>query len=310
MMRVDFDGVTRSGRQGAAGAKRKRPMGVWDRDYSKSGYERRVGGIGWRAHLPPRGALLLVVLHVLAFFVLRVLQHDRGDAAVLMFRLRNDALHPAGILLHPFGNLSLWTLLLVVYAIWKLGGHLEARFGTARLWGTYLAGTLIAGVVFVGFAQLSGAHASHALVLPVGALAAWVLGAWQRLGDEMVSIFGKLTTTAKATALGAAIVAGLVFLFNGPGATGWLIAAAAGSLGWPIVSLAGRLGRAMTTGRPARRGRAVNPAPRTESPESVAADAVLDELLDKISREGLEALDPAERARLEAARRAKLRRNR
>jgi hypothetical protein len=123
----------------------------------------------------------------------------------------------------------------------------------------------------------------------------------------VASVFGKLTTTAKAVALGAAVIAALVFFFGGPGATGWLIAAAAGSLAWPAVSLlAGVTPRA----RGPRTPRTLGEPRRSDEPEPSAADAVLDEILAKISREGLDALTPAERERLEAARRAKLRRPR
>ncbi len=285
-------------------------MGVWDRDYSKAGYGREVGGIDWRSRLPPRGALTLIVLHLVGFLIVRVGWHDAGDAARVLVQLRNDALHPAAILLHPFGNVSFWTLIFVVYAIWTLGGRIEGRFGTARLLGMYAVGTLLAGVVFLGFAQLSAEHSAHALDMPAGALAAWALAAWRTMRDEMVSVFGKLMTTAKVVVLGAAIVAGLVFLVEGPAATGWLIAAAAGSLAWPATNLVREAGGVTDRSRKSRRREAVGGESRSDKPEAHAADAVLDEILAKISREGIDALTPAERERLEAARRARQRRGR
>lgn len=285
-------------------------MGVWDRDYSKTYGSGAGGGRDWGSRLPSRGALILIVLHLVGFVMVHIVRHDAGEQAIVLFVLRGDALHPAAVLLHPFGNLSLLTLVFVVYAIWTLGGRIEARFGIGWLLGTYVVGTLIAGIVFLGFAQLSATHTGYALDMPAGALAAWVLGAWRGLSAEMVSVFGKLMTTAKVVALGAAIVAALVFFSGGPGATGWLIAAAAGSLACPVVNLVrGIRGRRIPADAP-RRSEAGRPEPPSDEPQPSPEDAAIDDLLAKISREGMDALTPDERERLEAARRAKLRRSR
>jgi hypothetical protein len=284
-------------------------MGVWDRDYSKSDYTWTDGGSGWRSRLPSRGPLILIVLHLVGFFVVRAILSGEAGGVPVQFQLSSETLHPAAILLHPFGNRSIWTLIFVVYVVWVLGGRIEARFGIATLLGTYVVGTLIAGVVFLGFAQLSSEHSAYALDIPAGAMAAWVLGAWRRLRDEMVSVFGKLMTTAKLTVIGAAIIAGLTFLRGGPGATGWLIAAAAGSLAWPVVNTLSEIGSPTARLHSSRRGRAAGTAPPQDAAESTD-DAELDEILAKISREGLESLSPGERQRLEAARRARQRRSR
>lgn len=285
-------------------------MGVWDRDYSKTDCGREVGGIDWRSRLPPRGTLILIGLHLVGFLIVRAAWHDGGEAAQILARLRNDTLHPGAVLLHPFGNVSFWMLALVVYAIWALGGRIESRLGAGRLLGMYALGTLLAGVVFLGFAQLSSEHSAYALDTPAGALAAWALAAWRTMRDEMVSVFGKLMTTAKLVGLGAAIVVGLIYLVEGPGATGWLIAAAAGSLAWPATNLARQSGGVRAGSFGGRRREAASGGAASDNVEADAADAVLDEILAKISREGIDALTPAEHHRLEAARRAKLRRGR
>jgi hypothetical protein len=125
------------------------------------------------------------------------------------------------------------------------------------------------------------------------------MAAWRNLSDEMVSVLGRLITVAKATAIGTAIVAGLVFFFGREAATGWLIAAAAGSLAWPLTSV--RVGRAGVAGQQRR---------HDDTPTPTVDDRAIDDILAKISRQGLDALTPAERKRLEAARRSKLRRPR
>ncbi|MFQ5806718.1 MAG: rhomboid family intramembrane serine protease [Phycisphaerae bacterium] len=284
-------------------------MGVYDRDYTKTGAGRGAG-IAWGAHLPPRGALALIVLHGLGFLTVLMMRHDAGGAAATMFVLRGAASHPAAIVLHPIGSESILTLAFVAYAIWTLGGRIESRWGTTRLLSLYVLGTIISGGVYFGFAQRAPDLAGYALVMPTGALAAWALAAWRNLSDEMVSVFGRLVTVAKATAIGAAIVAGLVFFRGGPAATAWLIAAAAGSLAWPVVNVFRGNVRASSAARQLRRARAARPPTRCDAAQPVAEDPAIDDLLAKISREGLDALTPAERERLEAARQAKLRQSR
>jgi len=281
-------------------------MGVYDRDYSKSERDRERGA-DWRFSLPPRGTLALIVLHVLGFLMVVLMRPDAGRQAAAMFVLQGAASHPAAIVLYPIGGGSALTLPFVVCAIWVLGRRLETRIGAGRLLLLYFVGTIIAGGVYFGFAQVAPDLASYALAMPAGALAAWVLAARRNLCDEMVSVFGRLVTAARATTIGAAIVAVWIFFWNGPEATGWLIAAAAGSLAWPAVSvIAGNVGAA-TEPPQLRQAKPVRPRPHREEVPPAADEPAVDEILDKISREGLDALTPAERDRLEAARQAKLR---
>jgi len=283
-------------------------MGIYDREYTKS-RPGRESGLDWGAILGPRGALMLIGLHLLGFVVALVLRHDAGAKATVTFVLHGSVSHPAAIVLHPIGGGSVLTFVFVVGVIWTLGRRIETRFGTGRLLGLYALGTLIGGSVYFGFAQTAPELAVYPLALPVGGLAAWVLGAWRGLSDETVSIFGRLTTAAKASAIGAVVVAGLVFFWHGPAATAWLIAAAAGSLAWPALNVirgpvgapaAPRQGKTQAPRRQAGRNEAGTPA----------GDAPIDDVLAKISREGLDALTSEERKRLEAARRAKLRQSR
>lgn len=285
-------------------------MGIYDRDYSRTQPGREGGGFAWRFSRPPRGALALIVLHVVGFFAVLVMRHDAGQESAIMFVLRGAASHPAAILLHPIGSGSVLTLVFVVYVIWVLGGRLETRFGTGRLLGLYVLGTVIAGAVYFGFAQVAPDLARYPLEMPAGALAAWTLGVWRNFSDQMVSVFGRLVTVARATAIGAAIVAGLVFFRGGPGATGWLLAAAAGSLAWPTLNVVQGGAAVLRRPRRLRRTPAARSRPRRDEVQRAADDDAVDDILAKVSREGLDALTPAERERLEAARQAKLRRSR
>jgi membrane associated rhomboid family serine protease len=284
-------------------------MGVWDRDYTKA--ERRPGrrSVDWRSHLPCGGALALIIAHVLGFVVMLVVRHHASTTVLALFVLEGASSHPAAILLHPISSASPLTLLFVVGAMWTLGGRIESRFGTARLVWLYALGTIIAGTVYFGFAQMAPELAGYALAMPVGALAAWVLAAWRNLSDEMVSVFGRLVTVAKAAAIGATSVATWIFFWNGPAATGWLIAAAAGSLAYLVVNVV-RGNARVATEPPRREANAPRPAPRRDDARPATAAPDVDEILAKINREGLDALTPTERERLEAARQARLRRPR
>jgi membrane associated rhomboid family serine protease len=285
-------------------------MGIWDRDYSKTPTGHKAGRLAWRLRRPSGGALALLALHVLGFFMILIMRHGGGQRATVLFVLEGPASHPAAIVLHPFGSGSILTLVFVAYVIWTLGGRVESRFGTARLLLLYVLGTIIAGTVYFGFAQTAPDLARFGLATPAGALAAWALAAGQNLSDEMVSVFGRLITVARATAIGAAILGGLVFFVGGPAATGWLIAAAAGSLAWPVVNVLGGTVGAASEPRRLRRARSVQPGFSREDTPSAADEPAVDDILAKISREGLDALTPAERERLEAARKAKPRRSR
>jgi membrane associated rhomboid family serine protease len=270
-------------------------MGVWDRDYARTrpNEERRAR---WRARVPPPGALALLAVHLFGIVMVTVMRHDAGPQATYVFRLEGNTSHLAAIALHPIGTHSWLAFAFVAFVICTLGARVERRLGTTHLLALYVAGTLIAGSFYFAFAQVAPELAEYALVIPAGGLAAWVLAARRGLAYETVALLGRRTTTAKAAMVGAAIAAGWVFFWGGPGATGWLLAAVAGSLASPASRLIrGEVGTTARSRQPRPQG-----VERTK-PEKPA----IDDILAKIGREGLDALTPAERDRLKAARRAK-----
>lgn len=284
-------------------------MGAYDRDCAMADAGRRSGR-DWRAFLPTRGALGLIILHVLGFVLLIAVRPGVGPGRASQFQLEGNTSHPAAIVLHPIATHSPVVLALVLVAIWGLGGPIESRLGTGRLLSLYVCGNVLAGGVYFGFAQMSPDLAGSALAMPAGALAAWVLAAWRRLSDETLSVFGRVITVARAAAVGAAIVAGLVFFFGGPAATGWLIAAAAGSLAWPALNAACGHAAVVPASQRAKLPSPASPQSRGERLSPEIDDPAIVDILAKVSREGLDALTPAERDRLEAARRGKLRQSR
>lgn len=275
-------------------------MAWYERKYDDEAATGFARGMGGRIKAPPRGALVLMIVHGLLFLLMSGLAAEQGGAEVPLRAMVDAGHHPAGILLHPFATTRLFTLLFVVLALWSLGGRIEQKLGTAALVRLYIAGNLVAGLVFYVLAQLWPPAASTALEYPAGALAALCAAAWRHLRHDAVQVLGKVTTLAKVYAICAAIVVGLELLRAQGACVGWLVAVVAGAGSEPALAL---LGRRIRGGR-----RVVRPsiprAPRKPPPEPE-----IDDILAKISRSGLESLNEDERARLEQARRMKLRRD-
>ena len=246
-----------------------------------------------------------MILHGAAFALMLMLERGGGADVVRLLVLKGAESHPLGILLHPFATTGLLSILFVVLALWSLGAQLEPRLNAPRLVGLYVLGNLTAGAVYFGAARLAPGLSSAPLDSPIGALAALCLAACRQLRNEPVQVFGRVTNAAVVYAICAAIVAGLALVASGIGGLAWLAAALAGCASalivehLPVFHLTRRL-------RPQRTVRPSLPRPAAPSKRH-EAEIDIDDILAKISREGLAALTDAERARLEAARQAKLR---
>lgn len=274
-------------------------MALWDRDYARSRPQERgpLGGI----ELPPTGALTLFIIHGLAWATMLGAAFDAVQMPLRQLLLTSQPLaQPLAILLHPLADGGLGALLTLV-VIWTLGGRLERTVGTRQLVRLYLLGNLLAGAAYYALAALLR-YEWTPLSYPVGALAAWVLAAWRHMRYDMVVVFGRLIAFGKAAAIAAAAIAALRILFGGPTATGWLIAVLAGL---PAALLAERL----PVIRFAPRSNAPRPrrSKRSAAPPSPGDDNI-DSILEKISSQGIGSLNKDERARLEKARQARLRR--
>lgn len=183
----------------------------------------------------PIGTAILLLLHAAVFVGRRVLANGDGAATEVAFVLHGSVSHPAAIVLHAVGAGSYIVLAATLLGIWLLGRRVERRFGTARLLISYVLATLASGAVYFGFAQAASELSIYLLCVPVGALAAWVVAARRGLRDEFAPLVARRYSVAQVAVLGAAVVAGLVFFFQGERATAWLLAAAAGGLTWPVV---------------------------------------------------------------------------
>jgi membrane associated rhomboid family serine protease len=278
-----------------------------DRDYSDE-WQGDPVATSWLRRRPPDVTFALMILHGAAFLVMLILFQHYGQVMEQLCVLKGAEAHPFAILLHAIGTTGLLSILFVVLALWSLGARLEPRLGALRVVALYILGNLAAGAAYFGAARLSAGLATTPLDSPIGALAAWCLVAWRQLRDEPVQVFGWMTSAGRMYALCALIVAGMALLMSGVGGLAWLAAAAAGcgsallAEHWPAMRP-----------RVRRRGvRIVRPSvPRPVAPpaRSTVLDTDIDDILAKISREGLAALTPAERERLEAARQDKLRRS-
>ncbi|MBU0638015.1 MAG: rhomboid family intramembrane serine protease [Planctomycetes bacterium] len=279
-------------------------MGWRERDYSQvgwSGSDQHTGGL----RRPPPGALVLMALHVVAWVAMLVMSRDADTLPAPLLPLAGQTAHPLGILLHPFTSVSLWTLAITLLVIWLLAARLEARLGLRAMLGLYCAGNVFAGGVYFALARVYPPLAGVALDYPAGALAAWCFVAWRTSAGDMFTIAGRLVSVSKAVLVGVVVVAGLVLLGRGSAGVAWLLAIAAGLLAVPAVNCASAVAeRASATPPPVR------PRPRRPAPPPPPREPDIDDILEKITRAGMDSLTREERDRLEQARQAKLRRSR
>jgi membrane associated rhomboid family serine protease len=247
-----------------------------------------------------------MVLHGAAFGLMLMLDRGGNVDIVRLLVLKGAESHPLGIVLHPFATTGLLSILFVVLALWSLGAQLEPRLNAPRLVGLYVLGNLTAGAVYFGAARLAPGLSGAPLDSPIGALAALCLAAWRQLRNEPVQVFGRVTSAGVVYGICALIVLGLALVASGVGGLAWLAAALAGGGSTlvverlPAIHLPHRL-------RPQHTVRPYSPRPVVPSTRRHEAEIDIEDILAKISREGLAALTEAERARLEAARQAKLR---
>ncbi|MBN2445420.1 MAG: hypothetical protein JXO22_01745 [Phycisphaerae bacterium] len=276
-------------------------MAWWERDYTES---RETGAETRRSFdWPPPATMTLLMLHVLAFAMMFVTRLDTPNSPLRYLMLTGGANHPLAIATHPFTT-SGWSIIIVLYATWVLGGRIERRLGTRRLLRLYVYGNLLAGGAYYVAALVLKSPDLVPLTYPVGALAAWCLTAWRHFRDEMVMLWGRLANFGKLAAIAGAIVVGLNIMLYHSASTGWLIAVIAGCVAMPLAETL----PIIRVSQPRRAVPARSRFSRLETPatqQDTTSD--IDDILAKITEHGLDSLTDEERARLEAARRARLR---
>ncbi len=277
-------------------------MGWHERDYSSDTWAEvgtRRGGLRW----PPRGAGFLIIVHVAAFVRVQVLFSEGAAHLVTAMTLSHESAHALGILLHPFATRAALTLIFSAVIIWLLGGHVERLRGRGRMLLLYVLGNVMAGLAFYPLARFAPAAAGIPLDSPAGASAAWCMLACTAMAGERLPLLGRYWRAWHLLGIGLAVIVGLMFAFHRLGAIGWLVALTSGACAHPVLA-----GLAAWRSSAARRRPVVRPpVPR----RPLAAEEVdIDDILAKISRQGIDALTQAERERLEAARQARLRQSR
>jgi membrane associated rhomboid family serine protease len=278
-----------------------------DRDYSKDEPWTQHGSVRSRLRWPGGVAGILVLLHVAAFILVLFLRTEAGGAALAnSLALSEKAAHPWAIFTHPLATPSLLSLIITVFILWTLAARIERQFGWRRMIALYASGNVLAGAAFFALARMSPPLASAGLDSPTGAFAAWFVMAYRGMGNQMMPLFGRMYRLSRVVAVALAVMTVLMLALRGVGAIGWLAALAAGACAEPLLAnLSGAL-----AGIPHRRRRRVvrpsiprfNGARGEREPEQYDVD----DILAKISRDGMESLTPADRERLEAARQAKL----
>ena len=280
-------------------------MTWWEREYNQERDESR----GVIPRLPPLLSRTLLGVHVAAFVLMLLLWNSDGRFIVAAISLSDKSLSPWGILFHPFASVEFFPVLFTVITIWAFGTLLEERLGRGRFLAIYFAGNLVAGVAFYFFARFFPRLSAMPLDYPVGALAGWTLAAYRSYDSEQGSLLGMMMPVSRIILIFAGFTLILTLLVHQASAAGWLLAALVGALAalgvQSVPALEGAffpIASSRARPRPARPGRRL-PGPRTPL---VSAVPDIDDILAKISRDGLSSLSPAERERLEAARQSRL----
>lgn len=257
-----------------------------------------------------RAALVLLIIHITAAvgMLSLIFAGTNLDAVPLSVAAPNPAWWT--IFTHPFASTDFFRVLLTGLILWAVAPRIEEQFGRTRLIQSYLLGNVAAGAVFWGVARLRPAWAGQPLDYPVGAGIAWLVLYWQFARHEMTVIAGKAMRVGHVIAAIGGVMALLALALNGLGGIGWLLAATVGGAVGTLQPLQLHLHR------PRRRVRVVRPA---ESPTSykleshasraAATESELDQILDKISKAGIDSLSAEDRTKLEALRQLKLRNN-
>lgn len=296
-------------------------MGWQDREYSQT-HSGLIGRLSGRIRVT-WAITFLLLLHAVAAAMMLIL-HSGRDADVVRahVQLGDGALHPLAVLLHPFAMTNPLVIALVLFFLWALGRQLGETMTNAQLLLCVGGANLAAGFVYLTVALLSPTFATRVLDYPLGALAGLLWLTWYSLGDQQITLAGHSFggRTLYAACAGLAVL--FAFMNHGAGALAWLGAALAGAgATWGILKIMVRVAdRPVLTvplpeppkrrsRRGTRSGTSPEPAARRAN-QPTATQPEIDQILTKISREGMQALTPEERNCLEEARRELLRRGR
>jgi membrane associated rhomboid family serine protease len=283
-----------------------------ERDYtwfpgSDGPYRDRTGT--WREFVPPRATCGLLLGHLAGFIIVATMRSPEGAPP---FALGGpDGVSWLGVLTHPIASPSAFTLLFLLTVIWSLGGRIESALGAPLMLALYLVGNVLGGLAFVAVAALRPELAAAPLVTPLGGMLAWTTVAWRRMPGETVTVFVKEFPLAKVAAFIAATGGVVVLLAAGLGAAAWIAAGAAGMaipVVWDTVTGMQRSSRNRRATRRVVPVTARDTESDAEASESNDTIVDIDDILAKISREGMAALTEEERSKLELARKARLRR--
>lgn len=276
-------------------------MPVWDRDYARDNREGNpFDAPGFQ--MPQAGAKALLILHAIAAVFVLGADGQIVNWPVGMIRLSGAHHSLLGILLHPVSGGFLAIISSGLF-IWLLGGMIERAYGTQLMLRQYVLGNLIAGLVFWTALALQPMPEARPLEIPAGAAAAWCFTAWRRMQFERRNVFGRDMTVGNLIGIVALIWIGLSVLMKGSQALPFVVSALIGSLSSPLSESLPTI-RFKVRARPKE---TKPPSPKRKKAASKPAPGPdIDEILAKISREGIDALSAKEREQLDAARRARL----
>lgn len=254
-----------------------------------------------------RAALALLIFHAACAVALISLLIAGTRLSEDFLAVSAAAPHWWTILTHPIASTDFFRVLLTLLILWTIAPRIEEMFGRSRLLQSYILGNLAAGAVFFGVARLRPAWTAQPLDYPVGAGIAWLVLFWQAARHEITMIAGRQMRMGNVIAVVGGVLLLLTLAIGGTGSIGWMLAATVGgAVGiWQPLQLNIRMPRKRqpATSRPRTPAR-LHVVNTTDEPAE--DDAEIDEILKKISRDGITSLSESDRAKLEAARQSKL----
>jgi membrane associated rhomboid family serine protease len=283
-------------------------MGIYDREYY-----REEGSTGWSS----RSVVInLIIANVVVFFLQQLLRE--GDQSTLenWLALRGDFFsHPWEVwrlVTYGFLHGGLGHIFFNMYALWLFGMDIESRYGKAEFLRFYLATLVIAALIWLLIeAAMGGLAPNIVLIGASGAITGVMILYVLHFPERTILFWG--VVPMKVWVLGALYVALDVFgAMNRSGSTVAHVAHLGGAgFGFLYVRQRFNLGRLVPTDAfkaLARRG----PKLKIHNPDTARPDLSkqVDEILEKISREGESSLTRQERKTLEEASRQYQRRRR
>jgi membrane associated rhomboid family serine protease len=274
-------------------------MGIYDRDYYQEEERRRYGGAGWFAG---RSVVVNLVIVNAAIFVADLFAEHRISQALA---LKSDLIERPWLcwqlLTYGFVHSSndILHILFNMYFLWFFGRSVEGIYGKAEFLRIYLASMAVAGLAWVAFR--TAAEGQAALVGASGAIMCLMILFVLHFPKQVILIWGVLPVPAWAIGV-FYVVADVLGVERGSDTVAHVAHLGGVVFGFVYYRAGWNLGRWIPSRLSASTFR-FRPRLRVHDPdeEHIDLNMQVDQILEKISREGESSLTKGERRTLEEA---------